>query len=61
MQSVAKLAEYLHQKKTRLNFDGISWSQILKEKVHLNLPSSWFTHNLIKNIFQVGFEIVYAN
>ena len=39
-QSVAKLAEYLHHKKTRLNFDGISWSQILKEKVHIKLPES---------------------
>jgi long-chain acyl-CoA synthetase len=54
--SVAKLAEHLHQKKTRLNFDGISWSQILKEKVHLNLPQSWFTHNLFKNVFQVLFK-----
>jgi long-chain acyl-CoA synthetase len=56
-QSVAKLAEHLHQKKTRLNFDGISWSQILKEKVHLSMPDSWFTHNLIKNMFQVGFRL----
>jgi long-chain acyl-CoA synthetase len=57
-QSVAKLAEHLHQKKTRLNFDGISWSQILKEKVHLKLPESWFTHNLIKNMFQLGFRLI---
>jgi long-chain acyl-CoA synthetase len=56
-QSIAKLAEHLHQKKTRLNFEGISWSQILKEKVHLNLPKSWFTHNLIKNMFQVAFRL----
>jgi long-chain acyl-CoA synthetase len=56
-QSIARLAEHLHQKKTRLNFDGISWSLILKEKVHLNLPKSWFTHNLIKNIFQVIFRL----
>jgi long-chain acyl-CoA synthetase len=55
--SVAKLAEYIHQKKTRLNFDGISWSQILKEKVHLKLPESWFTHNLIRNILHVGFTL----
>ncbi len=55
--SVAKLAEHLHHKKTRLNFDGISWSQILKEKVQLNLPDSWFTHNLLKNIFQIVFKL----
>jgi long-chain acyl-CoA synthetase len=51
--SVEKLAEHLHQKKTRLNFEGISWSHILKEKVQINLPQSWFTHNLLKNLFQL--------
>ncbi len=51
--SVEKLAEHLHQKKTRLNFEGISWSQILKEKVQINLPESWFTHNLLKNLFHL--------
>jgi long-chain acyl-CoA synthetase len=51
--SVEKLAEHLHHKKTRLNSEGISWSQILKEKVQINLPESWFTHNLLKNLFQL--------
>jgi len=55
--SIAKLAEHLHHKKTRLNFEGISWSQILKEKVQMNLPDSWFTHNLLKNVFQVVFRM----
>jgi long-chain acyl-CoA synthetase len=55
--SVAKLAEHIHLKKTRLNFEGISWSQILKEKVHIRLPKSWFTHNLLKNMFQLGFRL----
>ncbi|HLO57455.1 MAG TPA: AMP-binding protein [Bacteroidales bacterium] len=55
--SVEKLADYLHQKKTRLNFEGISWSQILKEKVHLKLPNSWFTHNMFRNISQVLFHL----
>jgi long-chain acyl-CoA synthetase len=55
--SVAKLAEHIHQKKTRLNFEGISWSQILKEKVHIKLPDSWFTHNMLKNVFQVMFRL----
>lgn len=47
-QSVSKLAEYLHAKKTRLSFEGISWSQILKEKVHLNLSKPVFPHTLVK-------------
>lgn len=57
-QSVAQLAEHLHQKKTRLNSEGISWSNILKEKVKLNLPKSWFTHNMFRNIFQVLFTLL---
>jgi long-chain acyl-CoA synthetase len=56
-QSIAKLAEFLHHKKTKLNFDGISWSQILKEKVHLKLPESGFMHNFFKNMFQVLFRL----
>jgi long-chain acyl-CoA synthetase len=55
-QSVSKLAEHIHQKKTRLNFDGISWSQILKEKVHLKLPVSGYTHNLLKNMLLMMFK-----
>jgi long-chain acyl-CoA synthetase len=55
--SIAKLADHLHQKKTRLNFEGFSWSQILKEKVHFKLPDSGFTHNLLKNVFQVAFKL----
>ncbi|MBN1143503.1 MAG: AMP-binding protein [Bacteroidales bacterium] len=55
--SIAKLAEFIHQKKTRLSLEGISWSQILKEKVHINLPASGFTHNLNKNILQLVFRL----
>jgi long-chain acyl-CoA synthetase len=56
-QSVEKLAEYLHHRKTRLNFEGISWSQILKEKVHMKLPKSGLMHNALKNMFQVVFRL----
>jgi long-chain acyl-CoA synthetase len=51
--SVSMLADHIHHKKTRLNVEGMSWSKILKEKVHIKLPTSWFTHNLFKNIFHV--------
>jgi len=56
-ESVLRLAEYIHSKKTRLNFDGISWSQILKEKVHINLPETWITHNMFKHLSQVFFGL----
>jgi long-chain acyl-CoA synthetase len=55
--SIAALAAHIHLKKTRLNFEGISWSQILKEKVHLKLPDSGFSHNMFKHVFQVIFKL----
>jgi long-chain acyl-CoA synthetase len=55
--SVQKLAEYINLKKTRLSFEGINWSKILKEKVHMTLPKSGFTHNLFKTVSQVFFRI----
>ncbi len=55
--SISELATYVHQKKTRLNFEGISWSHILKEKVHLKLPDSAFTLNVIRNFFHIVFSV----
>jgi long-chain acyl-CoA synthetase len=55
--SVQKLAEYINIKKTRMSFDGINWSKILKEKVHMSLPKSWVTHDLFKTASQVLFRI----
>ena len=55
--SVQKLAEFINQKKTRLSFEGINWSKILKEKVHITLPKSWFTHDLFKTFSQVFFKL----
>ncbi len=54
--SVQKLAEFISQKKTRLSFEGINWSKILMEKVHISLPQSWFTHNLFKSISRAFFR-----
>ncbi|MBN2481729.1 MAG: AMP-binding protein [Bacteroidales bacterium] len=52
-QSVSKLAEYLHAKKTRLGNESISWSQILREKVHLNLEKPVFPHTLINSFIKL--------
>jgi long-chain acyl-CoA synthetase len=55
--SVQKLAEYITLKKTHFSFEGINWSKILKEKVHITLPKSWVTHNMFKTFSQVLFRI----
>lgn len=56
--SIEKLAEYIHQKKTRLNPEGISWSQILKEKVSIKLPTSGLLHNPMKNLMQIILRLI---
>jgi long-chain acyl-CoA synthetase len=48
-ESVAKLAGYIRENKTRVNVDSFNWSDILREKINITLPRRWFTQNLIKN------------
>jgi long-chain acyl-CoA synthetase len=49
-ESVQKLAEYITARKTRSGFEGINWSKILQEKVHMRLPESGFIHQILKNM-----------
>jgi len=47
--NIAKLAENIRDKKTKLSVEAIDWSKIFKEQLNLELPKSWFTHNIMKN------------
>jgi long-chain acyl-CoA synthetase len=51
--NIQKLAEYIKDKKTKLNVEAVDWNSILKEHLDIDLPKSWFTHNLIKNSAKV--------
>lgn len=51
--SIQKLAEYIRDTKTKLNVEAVDWNSILKEHLDIDLPKSWFTHNLIKNSAKV--------
>lgn len=42
-QNVEKLAEYVAEKKVRVEEGKLDWTDIIKEKVNLKLPSNWFT------------------
>jgi long-chain acyl-CoA synthetase len=48
--TVEKLSEHISIIKTKTNLEKIDWGKILNEKIHLNLPQSWVTHNIFKNI-----------
>jgi long-chain acyl-CoA synthetase len=51
--SVQKLAEFINAKKTKTSLEGINWSKILQEKVHLRLPRSGVIHDILKTFSKV--------
>lgn len=51
--NVQTLAEHIREAKTKLNVEAVDWGSILKEHLDIDLPKSWFTHNLIKNAAKV--------
>lgn len=44
--NVAEMAQYVTEQKTRMEVEKVDWKRILKEKVSLQLPKSWFTGRL---------------
>ncbi|MBN2349569.1 MAG: AMP-binding protein [Bacteroidales bacterium] len=60
-ETVLALAEFVRDHKTRNTFkiEIINWSLILKEKVHLNLPKTWFTNHLVKYISKIFLNILF--
>lgn len=51
--TVEKLSNYIRDTKVKISVEAVKWAEILKEKVDLKLPKSWFTQNLFKNTFKV--------
>jgi long-chain acyl-CoA synthetase len=57
--NVVKLAENIRDKKTKLSIEAIDWGKIFKEKLDLDLPKSWFTHNIMKNGAKVFLKLYF--
>jgi len=57
--NITKLAENVRDKKTKLSIEAIDWGKIFKEKLELDLPRSWFTHNLMKNGAKIFLKIYF--
>lgn len=46
MKNVKVLSEYISEHKTKTKVEEINWTNILREKLDVKLPASWFTHTL---------------
>ncbi len=57
--SVRKIAEFVADNKLRHTIENIDWSAILKQKVELKLPKTWFTFSLFKNSAKLFFKLYF--
>ena len=58
--SVLELSEYIADKRTKMAVEKINWSHILKEKVTLQLPKTWFTGALFLKISKLFFHVYFG-
>ena len=58
--SILKLSEYIAEKRTKMTIEKINWSQILKEKVVLQLPKTWLTGALFLQLSKLFFHVYFG-
>lgn len=58
-ENVQKLAEYIHENKIKSAIEKINWSEILRQKISMKLPSTWITSNLIVKASHLFFSIYF--
>lgn len=52
-KTIDKLIDYIQANKTKQEIETINWSDILKQKINVNLPKAWFTQILIKQVSRI--------
>ncbi|MCU4154872.1 AMP-binding protein [Carboxylicivirga sp. A043] len=57
--SVLELSEYIAEKRTKMAVEKINWSKILKERVNLQLPRTWFTGTVFLKISKLFFRLYF--
>lgn len=58
-QNIIGLAEYVRERKTKLAVEAIDWGKILREELNVQLPVSWFTHNLMKHAAKIFLRLYF--
>ncbi|HVO82844.1 MAG TPA: AMP-binding protein [Syntrophobacteria bacterium] len=57
--TVEELSRFMERNKNKLTVESIKWADILKQKIDLKLPRSWFTQTLVKNFSRVFFKLYF--
>ncbi len=53
---VKQLAEYVHEHRSKMAVEKIDWTKILKEKVTLSLPRTWFAGRMFVRMSKLFFK-----
>ncbi len=59
-KSVLALSEYIQEHRNKMKVEKIDWTQILKEKVSLTLPKTWFTGTLFVKVSKAFFRLYFG-
>ncbi|MGQ1889944.1 AMP-binding protein [Thermophagus sp. OGC60D27] len=57
--NILQLAEHVRQVKTKISEQKINWKDILREKVHVQLPKTWITGSLMVRLSKFFFHIYF--
>jgi long-chain acyl-CoA synthetase len=57
--TIRSMVEYIKDNKIFHKVESINWSETLKEKVHVKLPKTWPTQNIIKHMANVVFRVYF--
>lgn len=57
--TIEKLSNYMKEKKNKITVEAVKWAEILKARIDLKLPQSWFTQNLLKNTSRYFLKIYF--
>ncbi len=60
IESVQKMAKWVAEHRTRMEVERIDWKRILKEKVNLQLPATWFTGRLFVKASKLVFKLYFG-
>lgn len=59
-KSVYDLSQYIHEHRSKMEVEKIDWTRILKEKVNLSLPKTWFTGRALVKLSKAFFSLYFG-
>ncbi len=57
--TVEKIAQYVRERRSHISVEAVRWTEILKERIEVALPKSWFTLPWLKRFFRIFFRLYF--